>query len=273
MEDTAVFDEKLFVLEGEMMHFHFSRTSVTLLHDIEKNLAGKTLAGGVVAAINGMHGALVNSAMLSLYDGEDMFNFAALLNGKVVCGVFDKASKLKNGDAVKLVVSERGEVLHVHSLLRIEDRLLLMPLNVYCGERAFFKGCMGVAWRFTLIAWLVMFAGFFYSVDISMDDLVKPLIAGSIMLVLPVLILFPFEYWTYKSMRYYSLYASAIFTTYGFPRPDDLDIRSGMVLYKDADYGFGAINCEIALQKHRVKYQLNHPWIVTNEKSDHFNGQ
>ncbi|MBW3499321.1 MULTISPECIES: hypothetical protein [Janthinobacterium] len=258
MSNNRFSDEVLFSVEGVLTELHISATTVNLLKEIETKLAGKNLAGGLAAAANGMYGALANSAMLSLYDGEDMFNFAALVNGKVVCGVFDKANKLKNGDVVKLVVSERGEVLHVHSLLRIEDSLLLMPLNVYCGERAFFKGCMRVAWRFTLFAWLVMFAGFFYSVDISMDDLVKPLIASSIMLLLPVLILFPFEYWTYKSMRYYSLYASAIFTAYGFPLPDDLDIRSGMILYKDAAYGFGAINCEIALQKHRDKYKLNH---------------
>lgn len=251
-------DEVFFTVEGELTELHVSATTVNLLKEIETNLAAKNLAGGVAAAVNGMYGALANSAMLSLYDGEDMFNFAALVDGRVASGVFDKANKLKNGDVVKLVVSERGEVLHVHSLLRIEDSLLLMPLNVYCGERAFFRGCMKVAWRFTLFIWLVMFAGFFYSVDISMNDLAKPLIAGSIMLLLPVLIMFPFEYWTYKSMRYYSLYASAIFSTYGFPRPDDLDIRNGMMLYKDAAYGFFAINCEIALQKHRSKYKINH---------------
>lgn len=251
-------DEILFIVEGVLTELHVAATTVNLLKEIETNLAAKNLAGGIAAAVNGMYGALANSAMLSLYDGEDMFNFAALVNGKVACGVFDRANKLKNGDVVKLVVSQRGEVLHVHSLLRIEDSLLLMPLNVYCGERAFFKGCMKVAWRFTFFTWLFLFAGFFYSVDISMDDLAKPLIAGSIMLLLPVLIMFPFEYWTYKSMRYYSLYASAIFTTYGFPRPDDLDIRDGMMLYQDAAYGFGAINCEIALQKHRSKYKLNH---------------
>lgn len=258
MSNNRFSDEVLFSVEGVLTELHISATTVNLLKEIETKLAWKNLAGGLAAAANGMYGALANSAMLSLYDGEDMFNFAALVNGKVVCGVFDKANKLKNGDVVKLVVSERGEVLHVHSLLRIEDSLLLMPLNVYCGERAFFKGCIRVAWRFTLFAWLVMFAGFFYSVDISMDDLVKPLIASSIMLLLPVLILFSFEYWTYKSMRYYSLYASAIFAAYGFPLPADLDIRSGMTLYKDAAYGFGAINCEIALQKHRDKYKLNH---------------
>lgn len=252
-------DEIFFIVEGVLTELYVSATTVNLLKEIETNLAAKNLAGGLAAAINGMHGAFASSAMLSLYDGEDMFSFAALINGKVVCGVFDKANKLKNGDVVKLVVSQRGEVLHVHSLLRTSDALLLMPLNVYCGERAFFKGCMKVAWRFSLFAWLVMFAGFFYSVNISMDDLIKPLIAGSIMLLLPVLILFPFEYWTYKSMRYYSLYASAIFTAYGFPRPDDLDIRSGMTLYKDAAYGYGAINCEIALQKHRSKYNMTMP--------------
>ena len=239
-----------------MTNFHFSRTTVDLLHDIEKNLMAKNLASGISAAVHGMSGALANSAMLSLYDDEDMYNFAGLVHGKVVCGVFDNSNRLKNGDVVKLVVAERGEVLHVHSLLRLEDSLLLMPLNTYCGERAFFRGCMKVAWRFTLFIWFVMFAGFFYSVDISMDDLAKPLIACSIMFMLPLLIIFPFEYWTCKSMRYYSLYASAIFTAYGFPRPDDLDVRSGITLYKEKNYGFGGVNCELALKKHRSRYKI-----------------
>lgn len=249
-------DEILFTVEGILTELHISATTINLLKDIEKNVAEKNLAGGVAAAVNGMYGALANSAMLSLYDGEDAYNFAGLVNGKVVCGVFDNANKLKDGDVVKLVVTERREILHVHSLLRICDSLLLMPLNTYCGERAFFRACMKVAWRFTLFIWIVMFGGFFYSVDISMDDLVKPLIACSIILLLPLLIIFPFEYWTYKSMRYYSEYASAIFTAYGFPKPDDLDIRGGITMYKDQSYVYGGVNCDLALRKHRSKYNI-----------------
>ena len=70
------------------------------------------------------------------------------------------------------------------------------------------------------------------------------------------LFLFPFEYWTYKSMKYYGLYASAIFKTYGFPRPDDLDVRSGMTHYPDESYGFGGINLKIAIENHKNKYKI-----------------
>ena len=120
MEDTTDFsDELLFTLEGKMTNFHFSSTTVDLLHDIEKNLAAKTLAGGVAAAINGMPGTLVTSAMLSLYDGEDMHNFAGLVNGEIVCGVFGDADKIKDGDFVSLVVARRGDVLQVCFALRI----------------------------------------------------------------------------------------------------------------------------------------------------------
>ncbi|MCC7683482.1 hypothetical protein [Janthinobacterium sp. FW305-128] len=254
--ENASSDEDFFIVEGKLTEFHMAATNVNLLGKIESSLAEKNLAGGVTAVINGMPGALANAAMLSFYDGEDMYNFAGLVNGKVVCGVFDNANKLKDGDVVKLVVTERREILHVHSLLRIGDSLLLMPLNTYCGERAFFRACMKVAWRFTLFIWIVMFGGFFYSVDISMDDLVKPLIACSIILLLPLLIIFPFEYWTYKSMRYYSEYASAIFTAYGFPKPDDLDIRGGITMYKDQSYVYGGVNCDLALRRHRSKYNI-----------------
>lgn len=89
-----------------------------------KGVAGKTLETGVAATVNDMDGALANFAMLSLFDGEDMYHFDGLVKGKVVCGLFDDAYKLKNDDLVNLEISERGKVLRGHSLLHLEDSLL-----------------------------------------------------------------------------------------------------------------------------------------------------
>lgn len=162
-------EEVFFTVEGILTEFHMAATTVNLLSKIDKNIERKNLAGGGAAAINGMPGTLATSAMLSLYDGEDMHNFAGLVNGEVVCGTFDDADKIKDGDIVKLVVTRRGDVLHVHSLLRIEDSLLLMPLNAYCGERAFFGSCMRFARNMTLFVWFVLFSGFFLLIDVSLE--------------------------------------------------------------------------------------------------------
>ncbi len=57
-------------------------------------------------------------------------------------------------------------------------------------------------------------------------------------------------------MGIYGERASAIFKVYGFPRPDDLDVLSGMTHYADSGYGYGGINCELALRNHKVKFNI-----------------
>lgn len=254
---SAFSDEVLFILEGKITDFHTASTTVNLLSEIEKNLEGKILAGGIAAALNGMHGALATSAMLSLYDGEDMYNFSGLVNGKVVCGVFEEADKIKDGDNVKLVVAQRGDVLHVHSLLRIADSLLMMPLNTFCGERAFFWNCMRFARNISICVWVILFAGFFLFIDVSLEKKENLIAAFSLILFLPPLFCFPFEYWTYKSMLGYSTYAEKIFTAYGFPRPDDFDAQRGIARFEYRGNSFFAINFELAMKKHREKFNIS----------------
>ncbi|KAB8047918.1 hypothetical protein GCN78_21225 [Janthinobacterium rivuli] len=257
MEDTPDFpDEPFFTLEGKLTHFHLSGTSVDLLNDIERNLAEQTLAGGVVSTFNGMPGALANSAMMSLYDGEDMYNFAGMVNGKVVCGVFRNADKIKDGDIVKLVVTQRKDVLYVHSLLRIDDSLLLMPLNIYCGERAFFWSCMKFARNMILFMWVMAYAAIFSYVDISVEKREDLIAACGIIFLMPLIFWFPFEYWSFRTMRDYAICATRIFAAHGFPRPNDFDIRNGAALFKDHSYGFIGYSSELALKKHRSKYKI-----------------
>lgn len=250
-------DEDFFIVEGKLTEFYMAATNVNLLSKIESSLTEKNLAGGVVVAINGMPGTLATSAMPSLYDGEDMHNFAGLVNGEVVCGVFADADKIKDGDFVRLVVARRGDVLHVHSLLRLEDSLLLMPLNAYCGERAFFWSCMRFARNMTLFAWIVLFSGFFLFIDVSQERKEDLITACGAILLMPPLFCFPFEYWTYKTMRDYSIYAEKIFMAYGFPRPDVFDARGGITFFENNGNGFFATNCELALKKHKSKCKIS----------------
>ncbi|KHA75741.1 hypothetical protein NC77_27325 [Janthinobacterium lividum] len=249
-------DKDFFIVEGKITEFHMAATNVNLLSKIESSLAEKNLAGGVAAVINGMPGALANAAMLSFYDGEDMYNFAGLVNGKVVCGVFRDADKIKDGDIVKLVVTQRKDVLYVHSLLRIDDSLLLMPLNTYCGERAFFWNCMKFARNMILFMWVMAFAAFFSYVDISVEKKEYIILACSTILLVPLIFWIPFEYWSFRTMRDYSICATEIFAAHGFPRPSDFDMRAGATLFKDHSDGFIGYSCELALKKHMSKYKI-----------------
>lgn len=257
--ENNVSEEAFFTVEGMLTEFHMAATNVNLLSKIESSLAEKNLAGGVAAAINGMPGALANAAMLSFYDGEDMYNFAGMVNGKIVCGVFRDADKIKDGDVVKLVVTQRKDVLYVHSLLRIDDSFFMMPLNAYCGERAFFWSCMKFARNMILFFWIVAYAGFFLSIDISLEKNEHLIAACGTIFFLPLVFCFPFEYWSFRTMRDYSIYATKIFAAHGFPRPSDFDMREGATLFKDHSYGFIGYSCKMALKKHKMKYKIQSP--------------
>jgi len=248
-------NEDLFVLEGKIFEFQVAKSSHNLLAKIDEKLTAKNMAVGTAAALSDMHGILTNSLTLSLYDGEDLHNFAGMVKEQVVFGSFSIADKIKNEDSVRIVVSKRGDAFYVHSLTRITDDLLMLPLMVFCGDKAFFRSCMKVAWRLCLLIWTFFVTSLYFLLDksfYSSDDV--PFVA---LLVIGVpLLCFPFEYRTYKSMKYYGLYGSAIFRAYDLPRPDDLDVRSGMMHYKDDSYGYGGINVRLAIENHKKKYNI-----------------
>lgn len=254
--ETKEIDPTIFSIQGNLIELKIAATRVNLAEKIEKNFHEKNIAGSATLALAEMYGMVSTSMMLELYEGEDIYNFVGILNEEIVYGSFSKANKIKNGDEVKLIVEKRGEALYVHSLLRICDNLLLMPLNTYCGKRSFLKGCMKFAWRLTSIIWIIFLLTSFYNIDFKKKDIQDLIIIYSIFIIMPPLLIFPVEYSTYRSMRGSAEYASSIFTAYGFPLPDQLDIRSGMMLYPDESYGYGAINCELALNNHKKKFRI-----------------
>src|SRR5664279_1953039 len=103
-----------------------------------------------------MYGVLANSAMLAMYDGEDMVNFAGLLGEQVICGTFENADTFKDGDKIKAVVSKRGNVLSTRAVMRERDKMLFMPLSILRGDRAHFHSCMKTA-RNMYIGGLIFF--------------------------------------------------------------------------------------------------------------------
>jgi len=95
--------EDLFLVEGTLSELQVARTKLNLLAQIEKHLQAKNLASGVTGAVSVMYGMVANSAALALYDGEDMYNFAAVVGEHIVCGTFENADQFKNGEAIKAV--------------------------------------------------------------------------------------------------------------------------------------------------------------------------
>lgn len=78
--------EELFVLEGRISELQISETTENLLKQIQGNSREKAAAVGAAAALAGMANIVTSSSALVFYDGEDTYNFAALVNGKdVVC--------------------------------------------------------------------------------------------------------------------------------------------------------------------------------------------
>jgi hypothetical protein len=242
--------EELFLVEGSLSEVQHAHTRVNLLAQIQSRAQAKNLATGVAAAVSGMHGVLASSAMLALYDGEDMVNFAGLLGAQVICGTFEKADTFKDGDKIRAVVSKRGEVLSARAVMRERDKMLFMPLSILRGDGAHFRSCMRHA-RNMYFGGVVFFGltNFFTGGRI---DMYFVLLFG-----LP-LIVFPFEYWTYRSTRFFGEQGSAIFKVLGFPRPDDVDLMPA-IHYKFPEDGSGVngvANYEKALEQHAKRFDL-----------------
>jgi hypothetical protein len=81
-------NEDFFVLEGKISELQIAKSSQNLLEKIDGQIKAGNMAVGTVAALTDMHGVLANSLTLSLYDGEELFNFAGLVEGHIVFGSF-----------------------------------------------------------------------------------------------------------------------------------------------------------------------------------------
>jgi hypothetical protein len=248
-------DEELVLIKGKLSELQIAPTTVNLLEQLQRKTQRSEVLTGIGATIAGLDGFTSMSAMLSAYDGEDMFNFAGMLDDQIVCGVFEDADKLKSGDVVAAVTSKRGDVLYVHSLLREADSLLLLPINAMYGPAAFFRNCMRLAWRLTKIGWI--FFGIIALVCLWQGDwpLEHYLPGFLILFLIPPLIMFPMEYWSYRTMAPTGDYAERIFRLYGFASPEYFDATPGMSWFKQGNGGYIAINADRAVQKHKSRYK------------------
>lgn len=248
--------EEFFRIDGTLADLQIAHTTINLLEQIQRESQQRNLIGGVLAPTTGMHGVVASSAALGLYDGEDMYNFAAAIDGKVVCGVFEDADKLVSGDSVSVVVSKRGEVLYVHSLYRKSDHLFLLPLGAMCGQAAFFHKCMRVAFRMTVLLWILLgaFSTIFHIVESPANP--RYWLFALFSLLGPPLLMYPTELLSYRSMGPSGKYAEAIFQVNEIPKPDYFDASAGMEWFGKPGIGYLALNFSTALKKHKLRYKI-----------------
>ena len=240
-------DQALYLIEGTLSELQIASTTVNLLEQIDRNVKTKSVAAGAAAVLGGMHGLVANSAAIALYDGEETYHFAGALDGQVICGTFQHADKIQEGDRVKAVVSKRGDVLFAHSIMNAKTQEFYMPMNVFSSSDGFFGHCMRVALWLTVGGWVVLFGSFslfgaFFDSEVPGS---KRLALALMCLALPPLIMFPFELWTYYSMRgdkseEGDSYGGAIFKVFGFPRPEKIDLMRHSELSSGADGGWYA---------------------------------
>jgi hypothetical protein len=238
-------DQGLYLIEGTLSELQIARTTVNLLEQIDRNVKAKSVVAGAAAVISGMHGMVANSAAIALYDGEETHHFAGALDGQVICGTFQHADKIQEGDRVKAVVSKRGDVLFAHAIMNAKTQEFYMPINVFSSSDGLFGHCMRVALGATIFGWLffgIVFSIFYFNEPTSIENV---LILGAIAFFLPPLIMFPFEFWTYYSMRSGkneegTSYGGAIFKVFGFPRPEKIDLMRHSDLSMGTDGGWYA---------------------------------
>lgn len=260
--------EDLFLIEGKLSELQIARSKVNLLEQMEKHLQAKNALSGAAAAASGMYGQAANAVALALYEGEDVYHFAAALGEQVICGTFEHANFLREGDPIKAVVSkDEGGVLFVHAIMHAETQQFYMPLNTFAGDGAFFKSCMRVAKGFTVYLWIflsIICCGVIYfgSAPFSYKSLLFILFVA---IIPPPIIMYASELWTYYSMKGGGAYAEAIFKTFGFPKPRDIDLtKIGYMNHQNTDGWLYAFQAEKMLRKLAGEDVPRDEWIPPN---------
>ncbi len=246
--------EPLSLIEGRLEEFVWAHSSATLLQLIGDRYQQKRISSGVRTARGQIQLTLSAGGAL---EGYEEACFAALLGSRVVCGYFEDANHLQSGDQISAVVSQQGDLYHVHSLRRESDNLLLLPWGDVCGNGAFFNRGMKEAWRVTKLSWI-----FFGAIFVVQQMLGDSLEGGNFLLIMlfvlvgPPLIMFPMEYHTYRNLGPVRGYAEAIFKAYGIPHADEFDALKGMDAFHGAAGVIFAPNYAKAMHEHAKKFHI-----------------
>lgn len=252
-QKTEFNGEELFVLEGKISELQIAETTENLLERIQGNSKAKAAAAGIAAGVGGMANIVASSSALLFYDGEDTYNFAALVNGKdVVCGTFKGAATFENGENVRFVVAKRGDAYFAHAAYRMKPKVLMIPSMTYNGDNAHFRGCMRTARNIAIGFIFIAHVFFIYTYFTDSGSKEFDFIGSAIVVLVALIGGFGMEYWTYKSTRDWGLHGSAIFKALGVPRADDFSLDGHL------DLGLTSVplgyRFEKALEAHLKRY-------------------
>lgn len=128
-------DNNLFTIEGAIANFKSAPGKINLLRQIQTGGNAENVVTGVVGALNDMYGMVANSAMLAMYEGEDVDNFIFQIDDKIVCGSLENAHLLKDGDTFKAVVRRDKEIFIAEAIQRPADSLMWMPSPIFTGKK------------------------------------------------------------------------------------------------------------------------------------------
>lgn len=219
VEKMDGYDEVLFLIEGLVSELHVEDGRENLLASVEKRYRGASAVAGVAAAAGDMFGQVGSALMLATYDGEDTENFACLIGAHVVCGQFGGASKLKEGDRIRAVVSRRGGVLFAHAMMNQQDSMVWThhAWGAAAERRENLKMAMAYG-AFGTVAMFVadLFVGPGYS-SFAVDFMVFALISFGLCLLV--------AFWSNGTMQALAGPATQAFGLLGFASPERVNLN------------------------------------------------
>jgi hypothetical protein len=246
----------MFLIHGQLGAVHYAETRQGLLDELNQAASNQPPRSTRAIAAKRM-GELLTAPDSSLFaEGEDIYNFAGIANGEVVCGNFEYANCLKAGDNIDAVVSRRSGVLFAHGVRRTSDHLFLLPKDALAGQDALYRRCMRFAWRMTVFLWIVFGTGQLVYNIMYPESGQSYLFDVIVTLIAPPLLMFGTEMLTYRKMDGAGEYAKTIFETFNIPRADSFDALPGMDFFKQDYRSFFAVNADKALKHHGKKFKL-----------------
>ena len=146
-----------FVLEGVISEFRWAPGHENLLSEsLQVGAEGNGLAAGAAAVLE-MYGTAASAAAVATYDGEYTEHCSFNIDDRIVHSTFCGARKLRNGDIVKLVVSEVNPGnFFSHAVQRESDGLLWLPSLVSCGAAVALKDSIRSVLRSAIFGWALI---------------------------------------------------------------------------------------------------------------------
>lgn len=120
----------MFILRGKVSTLYITDGTLNLLDGLQE----KMLATGMASVVSNMAGSVAVSAMVGMYDGEDVQHFGCHVGDRMIIGTFQSVD-FQEGDEVHVVASPIDErVSFAHAVVRFSDGLVWMPYAIAKGR-------------------------------------------------------------------------------------------------------------------------------------------